>query len=792
MNMGYSANSRKRPARWATVLIGCTAAVMAVAVGSWHAPLARAESPAVSGSAVSLAQEAKDQAISALLRGQFDQGSRILSDAAGRTDDPTLASLARWAEQFGQQYAKALNERKEAYDKAVAQVQLLVKHDKKDHALDAATRAYSLAIDKAAFGREQWVVSLVSDADALAQGYEQQGQWQRAARVYLDLSIVEPAKPLWKNKLKAAGRFLRVQAMYTPEYLRKVQKLKTSDDEEVDALLTAANLQTTTRATSRPTTQNSDDDAAEAKVDWRDLVKGIEYEMLWTAIEDTRDNYYRTAAYPTLVSGGLTGLRAFVTTPGIETAFPSLGDTAKRTAFVRAIDEGLAKAWAADPDIAGTFREAVGQVRAANRMTVELPESVFVNEFMDGALGELDPFSSMIWPAATEEFNSSTQGEFSGVGIQIERDESGTLKVVSPLEDSPAYRAGIKAGDTISHVDGQLVKGILLDQVVKKIKGPTGTKVTLTVRSPDGGIKDYVLRRDTIKVASIKGWKRLPGGGWDYMVDPVQQVAYVRLSQFTRASADELERALKQLKKDGARGIIFDLRSDPGGLLSSAVDIADKFLAKGVIVSTRADRETPQQPTVNSATQGRQECDLPMVVLVNQFSASASEILSGALKDHGRALIVGERSFGKGSVQMLFPVAGRSAYLKLTTSHYYLPSGRCLHREENSTQWGVDPDVLVEMTPEQMRAVIDARQEMDVLRDPNAATLAPADAGSRQPARTVDQNGQAIMPAAKKPVDLLSTDPQLSAAVLLMRLELGGARVAPAPASVQASGVVAQ
>ena len=724
-----------------------------------------------------VSQQAKDQAIQALLRGDFNQSTKILTDAAGRTNDPALATMARWTEQYDQQYAKLLGERKAAYDKSVSQVMLLLAAGKPDYALDAATRANSLAIDKSAFEQEPWVRSLIADRAKAAADYEQQGQWQRASRMYLDLGFLEPTKAQWKSRLKASGRFLRIQVVYAPDLVQAMQKQRTGEDEAVDALLVSANLQSATRPTSRPATRPSEDETADAKIDWRDYLKGIEYDMLWTAIEDTRENYYREASYPTLITGGLNGLRALVATTGIDSAFPTLGDAAKRGDFVRAIDQAITHIGTLKADDAEAFREVVGQVRSANRNTVDIPESVFVSEFMDGALGELDPFTSMIWPAATDDFNTQTQGEFSGVGIQIKRDESGALEVISPIEDSPAYHAGIKAGDMITHVNSEGVKGILLDQVIKKIKGPTGTKVTLTVRSPDGNVKDHTLRRDTIKVASIKGWKRQSGGGWDYMVDPVQQVGYVRLGSFTRASADELDRALQQVKAVGARGIIIDLRSDPGGLLSAAVDIADKFLSKGVIVSTRADRPTPQQDTVAKASKDRDECDLPMVILVNQFSASASEILAGAMKDHGRALVVGERTYGKGSVQMLFPVAGRSAFLKLTTSHYYLPSGRCLHREETSTQWGVEPDLVVEMTPEQMGAVMDARREMDVLRG-----------------ETVPVVVEVPLKSVKKPADLLSTDPQLSAALLLMRLELSGARIvapsvpSPIPAQAAAKG----
>jgi carboxyl-terminal processing protease len=207
--------------------------------------------------------------------------------------------------------------------------------------------------------------------------------------------------------------------------------------------------------------------------------------------------------------------------------------------------------------------------------------------------------------------------------------------------------------------------------------------------------------------------------------------------------------------------MILDLRDNPGGLLVAAIDVCDKFLDGGVIVSTRPDRVTQNDPTINSAKPDRNEFRKPLVVLVNQYSASASEIVSGALHDDHRAILVGERTFGKGSVQMTFPLSDGSARLKLTTSHYYLPSGRCIHREENSTTWGVDPDVEVQMTPEQINNVFIARRNLDVLRDASATTQ-PADS-------------KVAAAPATQPADLLTVDPQLSAAVLVLRLEIAGA-----------------
>ena len=199
------------------------------------------------------------------------------------------------------------------------------------------------------------------------------------------------------------------------------------------------------------------------------------------------------------------------------------------------------------------------------------------------------------------------------------------------------------------------------------------------------------------------------------------------------------------------------MRDNLGGLLPAATAVVNKFVANGVIVRTQADRVTSNPPIVINARADEMETDVPMIVLVNQWSASASEIVSGALKDDRRALIVGQRTYGKGSVQMLFPLDSSKAYLKLTTAHYYLPSGRCIHREKNSKTWGVDPDVTVEMTPEQMGAVIKAREEMDVLRRADAKPEAPT-----------------TQPAGQR---LLKADSQLAAGLLMLRLELAGAQL---------------
>ncbi|MDB5327677.1 MAG: carboxyl-terminal protease, partial [Phycisphaerales bacterium] len=215
---------------------------------------------------------------------------------------------------------------------------------------------------------------------------------------------------------------------------------------------------------------------------------------------------------------------------------------------------------------------------------------------------------------------------------------------------------------------------------------------------------------------------------------------------------NDLADAVKEIRREGAKALILDLRGNPGGLLTAATEISDQFLEGGKIVSTQSMRDLAPESRIDAhATDD--DFQLPMVVMVNQYSASASEIVSGALRDLKRATIVGERSFGKGSVQMLFPLEKQRAYLKLTTSHYYLPNGKCIHREENSTEWGVDPDLKVELTPDQTRKLMDARSDLDVLRD--------------KPASPEEQK--------KTVTAVLDADLQLDASLFVLRLQLAGA-----------------
>jgi len=771
--MDLMTSSRLR--RW--VLVGA----LTLTGGSFALLPAPPTAAAAAQDQVATVQQLKTDAFKALRSGKFDVTNELLSRAATISHDPADQRMASWTGSFESQRKEFAAERHKQYEKSVGDVHMLINKGKADYATNVAARAFLLADDKKAFRQEKWVDDLINDTTKRAEAYEKSEQWVKALRLYSDLGSVEPSNPLWKERLKLATRRVRLLALYTPDVLKSLQESESKENEEVAALINP-----TTQPTTKPAKEKDESTNDAFRINWKETLNGVQMDMLWQALLDARNNYYREVSYKDLALGGLEGIRAIVTTKGLEKAFPKLADEAARKSFLEQIDKCAADAKEANgPTEQFALRTVLAKLRTGNKGTVDIPEEVVVSEFADGAFAELDPFTSMIWPSDLEEFNKTTQGEFSGVGIQIQSDEDGSLKVVSPLEDSPAYKAGIKAGDVVTRIEGKNAKGISLNQAVKTITGPKGSRVTLTVRSPDGKVKDYTIRRDTIKVASVKGWMHLPGGGWDFFVDAENKIGYMRMTNFTKDTAEELDRALSDMGKRGAKAVVLDLRYNPGGLLTAATDVSDKFLSGGTIVSTHPDRETTNAPTIATAKPDDDDSKLPLVVLVNQYSASASEIVSGCLKDHKRALIVGERTFGKGSVQMLFPLTDRTAYLKLTTSHYYLPLGRCIHREENSAEWGVDPDVTVEMTPEQMRAAIDARQDLDILRD---AQGAPAEGKQeklndvapqvREKAADAAAGGAPEKNVEKKPKkDLLAADPQLSAAVLLLKLQLAGAEL---------------
>ncbi len=308
----------------------------------------------------------------------------------------------------------------------------------------------------------------------------------------------------------------------------------------------------------------------------------------------------------------------------------------------------------------------------------DVEDKVLLDNAISGMLTGLDPHSTYLDSKAFEELRVGTTGEFGGLGIVVGM-EDGFVKVISPIDDTPAQRAGVKAGDLIIRLDTKPVKGMSLDDAVKVMRGKPGSDIELTiVRKNEDQPLNFTITRDRIRVKSVKSRMLEPG------------YAYVRVSQFQERTGKDLHSAISKLKKDNKgqlRGMVLDLRNNPGGLLDSAVLVSDTFLDRGTVVSVKG--RTEDNKLSQSATPGDILKGAPIVVLVNEGSASASEIVAGALQDHKRAIIMGQKTFGKGSVQTVIPLGNNSA-LKLTTARYYTPSGRSIQAE------GIVPDIELE------------------------------------------------------------------------------------------------
>lgn len=319
---------------------------------------------------------------------------------------------------------------------------------------------------------------------------------------------------------------------------------------------------------------------------------------------------------------------------------------------------------------------------ARDSFVEEADEKKMLEAAMNGMLQALDPHSSYLSADDFKEFNDKSSGEFGGLGIQITSDK-GAVRVISPIDDTPAAKAGIKAGDYITHIDDEQVFDMTLNQAVKKMKGRPGTKVKLTIISEGEEPRTITLKRAIIKVESVKAEEKSIAGA-DEETD--EKIGYIRISDFGATTAKELNKALEKLEKKDVIGYVLDVRNNPGGYLTAAIDVADAFLDAGEIVSTRGKRKTDIER--NYAKPGDLANGKPVVVLINHGSASASEIVAGALQDNGRALVMGSQSFGKGSVQQQKPLGDGTA-IHITIARYYTPSGRSIQNE------GITPDIEV-------------------------------------------------------------------------------------------------
>lgn len=347
----------------------------------------------------------------------------------------------------------------------------------------------------------------------------------------------------------------------------------------------------------------------------------------------------------------------------------------------------------------------------------DVDQRVLIEAAINGMLGELDQYSSFIPPRSKTRFNQMMEQEFGGIGITVNT-RGGRVTVISPLPDTPAYRAGIRAGDAIVEVEGVATKGMRLSDAISKLQGPVGRPVTLKVlHAGEDEPQEKTLVRELIKSSTVRGERYRDDATWDYMLQTEPRIGYVRMTNFSRYTYREVKAAVDELVEADMEGLVLDLRFNPGGLLQAAIQIADLFLSEGDIVSVKG-RNVKERSW--AAHELGTYPDFPIAVLVNTYSASASEVLSACLQDNQRALIVGERTWGKGSVQNIIQMEDGDSALKLTTASYHRPSGVNIHRFRGmkvDETWGVKPDEGFDLpyTAGEWREWDDDRSRRDVL-----------------------------------------------------------------------------
>lgn len=690
---------------------------------------------------------------------------------------PHTRELIEALQSYRANQAKRDTWQQQAYKRAMTRMQEKMDADKLEDALVSAIDAESNAVDHDAFFLDKQVVNLVERSTEAAEKAKEQGDWVQAMSYYRLLDMLFTESKSYRDELEDAARHLRVLQLYAPKHLMElVEKQRQRRGNALD-----------------------DDTPMTDPEPWENRLKGVDLVMLEQSVPMILAAHVDSPDGAQVLAGGVKSLIALLNTPQLVEVFPALKNKKQVDRFRSLLSnllDSLNK-----PGVNVDERQARAIVRriiSMNQLTVYLPQQVVVFELAQGMVESLDDFTAVIWPEDQEFFSRTLEGKFTGVGIQISR-RDGELLVISPLPNTPAQRAGIKAGDVIAKVDGHDTSTWGIDRAVREITGPEGEIVTLSIaRDAEPDLINIPIKRAQIKIQSIRGWDLGAGDKWDYLLDEDSKIGYIRLDQFIGESAADLDKAIATLgDPDKLGGLILDLRYNPGGRLDAAVDVSDRFVDEGPIVSTvdGRNRETDRFVAHRAATYK----DLPLVILINNGSASASEIVSGAMQDYDRAFIVGERTFGKGSVQNIFPLDNGKAFLKLTTQHYVLPSGRIIHRKDGSKTWGIDPNLEVPMSNRQLARLMEFRNEMDVF-DRSQRPQTPEEVAERL-AETMekieepepDREAFEKLLLTGKTVDILEQglDPQLEAAQLIIKAklaakELAGKQIAEKPKAEEA------
>ena len=623
-------------------------------------------------------------------------------------------------------------------------------------ALESVVRLQLLKDNNEKLFADDRVDRVLRDAANAAAEAERKGDWLVASELYFRLETVYDEAGTHKDDVDRLGDRLTMIRMYAPERLWELRNNRRLQ-EGLDAL--------------PPYNPYGDDYHAK--------LRGVTSTAVRTAIQraaqqhvgrETRDNPDGVTMNDLLI-GGLDAVRTMATTTDLGSAFPGLGNASRRNSFISRIDERKAtiRGWNREAS-AFDLRRVIDSLLVDAEETVGIMPEAILHEFGNGAMGELDTYSAFIWPDELARFRRSTDGEFTGVGIQIQLDETQNIKVVTPLEGTPAQRAGVRSDDVIKKINGISAVGLELNQAVEIITGPANTSVEITVERTDPETDrvsevTFNLTRQRIDLPSVTGWEKTGSGDqdWNWFIDPQAGIGYLRLTGFTADSTRDFDRAIQAMKAQGLNGLVFDLRYNPGGLLDQAVAIASRFVPDGLIVKTVDANGVPQeQQNAQRIRDNRDLSGMPVVILINEGSASASEIVAGAVQagaklGKNKSIVLGQRSFGKGSVQNVFLLPGGESGMKLTTHFYRVDSPRVIHKMPGSTEWGVDPDLEVDMLSTQQQAALLLRRDSDVL--------------------PLDQNGN-IMPNADRPdPDTLITDGidlQVQTALVLLQTQTLG------------------